>query len=64
MRRREAAIDAIVERFGGSPLRGPGRATFDGPARGIRCALALVSELDAKERDVAVAVHSGECDCN
>lgn len=60
--RRDAAIDAIVERFGGHPLRGPGRATFDGPARAIRCALALVSDLDAKDQDVAVAVHSGECE--
>ena len=61
-RPRDAVIDATVERFGGRPLRGPGRATFDGPARAIRCAMALVSELDAKDQDVAVAVHSGECE--
>jgi hypothetical protein len=62
-RRRDAAIDTIVERFGGRPLRGPGRATFDGPARAIRCALALIAELDTKDQDVAaVAVHSGECE--
>jgi pimeloyl-ACP methyl ester carboxylesterase len=62
MRGRDAAIDTIVERFGGRPLRAPGRATFDGPARAIRCAVALVAELGAKDRNVAVAVHSGECE--
>jgi DNA-binding SARP family transcriptional activator/pimeloyl-ACP methyl ester carboxylesterase len=59
--RREAAIDSIIERFGGRRLapQEPGRAsaTFDGPARAIRCALTLVSELG----NVAGAVHTGEC---
>jgi pimeloyl-ACP methyl ester carboxylesterase len=61
-RRRDTAIDSIVDRFGGRPLRGPGRATFDGPARAIRCALALVSELGTDDQKIAVAVHSGECE--
>jgi pimeloyl-ACP methyl ester carboxylesterase len=57
---RDATIDKIIERFGGGRLtpQAPGRsrATFDGPARAIRCALALVAE-----QNVAGAVHSGEC---
>ena len=34
---------------------------FDGPARAIRCALALVSEICAPRQRFGVAVHSGEC---
>jgi DNA-binding SARP family transcriptional activator/pimeloyl-ACP methyl ester carboxylesterase len=61
-RRRDAAIDTIIERFGGRPLRGRGRATFDGPARAIRCARALVAELGVENQKIAAAIHSGECE--
>jgi DNA-binding SARP family transcriptional activator/pimeloyl-ACP methyl ester carboxylesterase len=64
--RREATIDTTIERFGGCrlPPQAPGRAsaTFDGPARAIRCALALVAELGLEDHNVAAAVHSGECE--
>jgi class 3 adenylate cyclase len=56
-----AMIDVVVERCGGNPLREPGVATFDGPARAIRCALALISEIGTDAQQVGVAVHSGEC---
>jgi len=63
---REAAVAATVERLGGCRLPSPGpgrsRATFDGPARAIRCALALVAELGPGDGPVAAAVHSGECE--
>jgi class 3 adenylate cyclase len=61
-RRSGDAIDAIVERFCGRPLQGTVRATFDGPARAIRCARALLAELGATDPGLAVAVHSGECE--
>jgi pimeloyl-ACP methyl ester carboxylesterase len=35
-------------------------ATFEGPARAVRCALAIVSELARLELDVRVGVHTGE----
>jgi DNA-binding SARP family transcriptional activator/pimeloyl-ACP methyl ester carboxylesterase len=53
---------AIVERWGGRPLGRPGCAAFDGPARAIRCAGALVSELGDRGLAVGAAVHSGECE--
>jgi DNA-binding SARP family transcriptional activator/pimeloyl-ACP methyl ester carboxylesterase len=63
---RDAAVAATVERLGGcrlpSPAPGRARATFDGPARAIRCALALVAELGPGDGAVAAAVHSGECE--
>jgi DNA-binding SARP family transcriptional activator/pimeloyl-ACP methyl ester carboxylesterase len=54
----DAAVRAMVDRWGGRPLERPGCAAFDGPARAIRCARVLVSEGGA----VGAAVHSGECD--
>ncbi len=46
------------------PTRAPDRtlATFDGSARAIRCALALVAELGTQGHKLAGAVHSGECE--
>lgn len=64
--RRQTTIDTIIERFGGCRLvpQVPGRAeaTFDGPARAIHCAVALVAELGPEDQNVAGAVHSGECE--
>lgn len=62
----DAAIDTIVERARGTTFRGTtlpsfdalARASFDGAARAVRCAVALVSELPR----IGVAVHSGECE--
>src|SRR5262249_49037973 len=51
----------IVERCQGRMVAGSGVATFDGPARAIRCARALVSEVGSSDTRPGVAVHSGEC---
>jgi class 3 adenylate cyclase len=37
-------------------------ATFDGPARGIRCARAITRELPALDLDVRAGLHTGECE--
>jgi pimeloyl-ACP methyl ester carboxylesterase len=37
-------------------------AAFDGPARAIRCANAIVGELRALDFEVRVGLHSGECE--
>ena len=37
-------------------------ATFDGPARGIRCAMAIRAALGARGLDVRAGLHAGECD--
>ena len=36
-------------------------ATFDGPARAIRCALAIAEAVRALDLDVRAGVHAGEC---
>jgi class 3 adenylate cyclase len=37
-------------------------ATFDGPARAVRCALALVGAAQALGVEVRAGVHTGECE--
>ena len=37
-------------------------ATFDGPARAIRCALAITESSDRLGLQVKTGVHTGECD--
>ena len=37
-------------------------ATFDGPARAIRCARTIVDEVRVLEIAVSVGIHSGECE--
>ncbi len=59
--RRRSEIEAIVERCRGLLQRPPVTATFDGPARALRCATALVRELRAAGHEIAVGLHSGEC---
>jgi DNA-binding SARP family transcriptional activator/pimeloyl-ACP methyl ester carboxylesterase len=61
VRHHSPEINTIIERCGGHPLREPGVATFDGPARAIRCALTLTSDIDGNGQQIGVAVHSGEC---
>ena len=36
-------------------------ATFDGPARAIRCALAIAEAVRTHSLDVRAGVHAGEC---
>ena len=37
-------------------------ATFDGPARAVRCALAIASSSERLDLEVRAGVHTGECD--
>jgi class 3 adenylate cyclase len=37
-------------------------ATFDGPARAIRCALAIAQTVKQLRIDVRASVHTGECE--
>jgi len=62
----EACNDAIrrdLTRFSGREIKtlGDGMlATFDGPARAIRCALAVTDAVKAQGIDVRVGLHTGE----
>jgi class 3 adenylate cyclase/pimeloyl-ACP methyl ester carboxylesterase len=53
----------IVARFRGSYVRGTGDgllATFDGPARGVRCAQAIVQAIKPLGVEVRAGLHTGE----
>jgi pimeloyl-ACP methyl ester carboxylesterase len=58
-----AATRRELERFRGREVKTTGDgflATFDGPARAIRCGQAIVDALQAIGLDVRVGLHSGE----
>ncbi len=59
------AMREHIERYRGRPARSTGSgllATFDGPARGIRCALAIIDESRPLGIELRGALHTGECD--
>ena len=54
-----------LDRFQGREVKTTGDgvlATFDGPARAIRCARALASETDRLGLPVRIGLHTGECE--
>jgi class 3 adenylate cyclase len=58
-------VGQLVNRFRGRAVWHTGDgllATFDGPARAIRCASAIVGDLGAAGLDVRAGLHSGECE--
>ncbi|MGH3995394.1 MAG: adenylate/guanylate cyclase domain-containing protein, partial [Pseudonocardiaceae bacterium] len=58
-------VRAEVERYRGREVKAMGDgflATFDGPARGIRCARAIVDSLRPLGIKVRVGLHTGECE--
>jgi class 3 adenylate cyclase len=58
-----ARIRRELERFGGREVDTAGDgflATFDGPARAIRCAAAIQQAIDSIGLDVRAGVHTGE----
>jgi DNA-binding CsgD family transcriptional regulator len=60
-----ALVQEHVERFRGRPAGTAGSgflATFDGPARGIRCAQAIVEASRPLGLELRAALHTGECD--
>ena len=58
-------VIATVERFRGTCVRREARGilvTFDGPARAIRCAIAVLDRLDSHGRRGRAGLHCGECE--
>jgi class 3 adenylate cyclase len=54
-----------LARFGGREVKTMGDgflATFDGPARAVRCAIAIAEDTRDAGLDVRAGVHTGECD--
>jgi class 3 adenylate cyclase len=59
----DRAIDRQLARFGGHLVKRMGDgvlATFDGPARGVQCAVAIRDALRQLGIDVRVGLHTGE----
>ena len=63
--RHHAAVRAQLSRFRGSEVNTAGDgflATFDGPARAIRCARSIRDAVRQLGIDVRAGVHTGECE--
>jgi class 3 adenylate cyclase len=63
--RHNALVRRQIERFSGSPIKTMGDgflATFDGPARGIRCATAIAEEVRRLGIEIRAGLHTGECE--
>jgi len=60
-----ATIRRNLTRFRGHEIKTTGDgflATFDGPARGVRCACAIVEEIRPLGIEVRAGLHTGECE--
>jgi len=60
-----AMIRAVLTRFRGREVKTTGDgflATFDGPARGVRCACAIADEIKSLGIDIRAGLHTGECE--
>jgi class 3 adenylate cyclase/pimeloyl-ACP methyl ester carboxylesterase len=58
-----ALIHRLVVQYRGREFRSTGDGfllTFDGPARGIRCAMRIVQEIKRLGMDVRIGLHTGE----
>lgn len=63
--RHDETVREEVERHRGRPVKSLGDgwlATFDGPARGIRCALAVRDRVRRLGLEIRAGLHTGECD--
>ena len=59
----DALVHAEIDRFEGREIRSTGDgvlATFEGPARGIRCAAAIRDAVRALNLEIRVGLHTGE----
>ena len=60
-----ATIRRNLKRFRGNEVKSTGDgmlATFDGPARGVRCACAIAEEIRPLGINVRAGLHTGECE--
>ena len=60
-----AAIRRNLARFRGNEIKSTGDgilATFDGPARGVRCACAIAGDVRPLGIEVRAGLHTGECE--
>jgi class 3 adenylate cyclase len=65
LERHQETVRAALGRFGGREVKSIGDgflATFDGPARAIRCARAILDSSEELGIRVRAGVHTGECE--
>jgi class 3 adenylate cyclase/pimeloyl-ACP methyl ester carboxylesterase len=65
LQRHHALVRQELERFRGREVDTAGDgffATFDGPARGVRCALAIRERVRSLGIDIRAGLHIGECE--
>ena len=65
LQRHHEAVRSQLGRFRGNEMDTAGDgffATFDGPARGVRCAFAIGEDLRRLGLDVRTGLHTGECE--
>jgi class 3 adenylate cyclase len=65
LERHHATVRAMLARYRGTEVDTAGDgflATFDGPARAIRCARAIVDDVRELDIEVRSGVHTGECE--
>ena len=63
--RHHAIVRRELERFNGREIDSAGDgvfAIFDGPARAIRCALAVRDALNPLQLEIRAGIHTGECE--
>ena len=63
--RHDAMVRSQLQRFGGREVKQTGDgflASFDGPARAIRCACAVREEADELDLEIRAGLHTGECE--
>ena len=63
--RHDAAVRQELDRFRGREVKTTGDgflATFDGPARAVRCASAIVQAVRPLGLDIRAGLHTGECE--
>lgn len=63
--RHHALVRRELDRFRGKEIDTAGDgflATFDGPARAIRCARAIRQAIESLGLDIRIGIHSGECE--
>jgi len=65
LEKHHATIRSNLARFRGHEVKTTGDgflATFDGPARGVRCACAIAEEIKTLGINVRAGLHTGECE--
>jgi len=63
LERHHAVVRAMLGRYRGTEVDTAGDgffATFDGPARAVRCAEAITNALDSLDLQIRAGVHTGE----